>query len=100
MFVVKLDNFSEMKDGIPKDVECVTYPFYPEDYPVWDDIIRNVDPKEDNAIRNELDIATIIYTSGTTGDPKGVMHKFYNLSFATTNAVNALPLHNEIFLCK
>ena len=97
LFVGKLDNFSEMKAGIPKDIDCITYPFYSENYPVWNDVIQNVEPKEDNLIRNEMDIATIIYTSGTTGDPKGVMHKFYNLSFATTNAVNALPLHNEIF---
>ena len=39
-----------------------------------------------------MELATIIYTSGTTGDPKGVMHKFYNFSFATVNAVKALPL--------
>ena len=47
--------------------------------------------------RDPNELATIIYTSGTTGDPKGVMHKFYNFSFATRNAVNSLHLKNEVF---
>jgi long-subunit acyl-CoA synthetase (AMP-forming) len=86
-----------MKSGIPSDVNCVTYPFYYQDYPKWNDLIRDVSPLEENVIRDDNELATIIYTSGTTGDPKGVMHKFYNFSFATTNAVNALPLKDESF---
>jgi len=97
MFVGKLDDFEKMKSGIPSDVNCVTYPFYSQDYPKWDNLIRDVSPLEENVIRDDNELATIIYTSGTTGDPKGVMHKFYNFSFATTNAVNALPLKDESF---
>ena len=39
---------------------------------------------QENIVRDAQELATIIYTSGTTGDPKGVMHKFYNFSFATS----------------
>jgi len=97
MFVGKLDDFENMKSGIPSDINCVTYPFYSQDYPKWNDLIRDVSPLQENVIRDDNELATIIYTSGTTGDPKGVMHKFYNFSFATTNAVNALPLKDESF---
>ena len=97
MFVGKLDGFSKMQSGIPEDMSCITYPFYSEDYPKWDEVTKGVEPLMDNVIRDDNELATIIYTSGTTGDPKGVMHKFYNFSFATTNAVNALPLENESF---
>ncbi len=97
MFVGKLDGFSKMQSGIPENMNCITYPFYSEDYPKWDEVTKGVEPLMENVIRDDNELATIIYTSGTTGDPKGVMHKFYNLSFATTNAVNALPLENESF---
>ena len=97
LFVGKLDNFSTMQAGIPKDMPCITYPFYSENYPKWDDLTKEVMPLSDNVIRDEKELATIIYTSGTTGDPKGVMHKFYNFSFSTTNAVKALPFNNDSF---
>jgi len=97
LFVGKLDNFEAMQPGIPSDMPCITYPFYSEDYPKWDDLTKDITPLSDNVIRGEKELATIIYTSGTTGEPKGVMHKFYNFSFSTTNAVNALNLHDETF---
>jgi long-chain acyl-CoA synthetase len=97
LFVGKLDNFSNMKDGIHDDIICVTYPFYSQNYPKWDEVIANQNQINENVIRHEMDLATIIYTSGTTGDPKGVMHKFRNFSFATTNAVNTLDLSKETF---
>ena len=28
IFVGKLDDFDDMKSGIPEDIHCVTYPFY------------------------------------------------------------------------
>ena len=97
LFVGKLDSFSNMKDGIPISLNCITYPFYSQNYPKWNDLLNNVSKMQENVIRNDNELATIIYTSGTTGDPKGVMHKFYNFSFATTNAVNSLPLNEETF---
>ena len=93
----KLDDFNKMKGGIPKEMDCITYPFYSEDYPKWNDLTEGVSPLEESIVRNDNELATIIYTSGTTGDPKGVMHKFYNFGFATTNAVQALSLNEESF---
>ena len=97
LFVGKLDGFANMKAGIPADMPCITFPFYSEDYPKWDDLTLTISPMKENIIREEKELATIIYTSGTTGDPKGVMHKFFNFSFATTNAVKALTFNNESF---
>ena len=97
LFVGKLDNYVDMQPGVPSDIDCISFPFYTEDYPRWDELTKDVIPFSDNIIRGEEELATIIYTSGTTGDPKGVMHKFYNFSFATTNAVNILPLEEESF---
>tara|TARA_B100001758_G_C18416716_1_gene620655 strand:- start:4559 stop:6199 length:1641 start_codon:yes stop_codon:yes gene_type:complete len=97
LFVGKLDNFNDMRVGVPANMPCITFPFYSEDYQRWDDLTKNVEPIQDSVIREPNELATIIYTSGTTGDPKGVMHKFYNFSFATTNAVNAVGLNNEVF---
>ena len=97
LFVGKLDNYVDMQPGVPSGIDCISFPFYAEDYPKWDELTKDVIPFSDNIIRGEEELATIIYTSGTTGDPKGVMHKFYNFSFATTNAVNILPLEEESF---
>ena len=96
VFVGKLDDFESMKGGIPSDMACITYPFYSiEGYPLWDDLIKDVEPLTEDIIREPSDLATIIYTSGTTGMPKGVMHKFYNFSFSTSNAVPLLDLKDE-----
>lgn len=96
VFVGKLDDYESMRPGIPKDMPCIAYPFYSEEgYPVWDEVVKNVTPVAENVIREPNDLATIIYTSGTTGMPKGVMHKFYNFSFATSNAVPLLGLATE-----
>lgn len=97
IFVGKLDNFDKMKDGIPSDMDCITFPFYSEDYPRWDHLLKEINPLSDNILRDSKELATIIYTSGTTGDPKGVMHNFFNFSFSTTNAVNVLELNNGTF---
>ena len=96
LFVGKLDDFESMRPGVPKDLPCIAFPFYSEEgYPVWDDLIKDVDPMTENVVRDPNELATIIYTSGTTGMPKGVMHKFYNFSFATSNAVPLLGLVTE-----
>ncbi|MAD29207.1 MAG: hypothetical protein CMP00_06025 [Woeseiaceae bacterium] len=93
LFVGKLDEFENMRPGVPKDLPCIAFPFYSEDgYPVWNDLVKDVPPMTENVVRDPMDLATIIYTSGTTGMPKGVMHKFYNFSFATSNAVPLLGL--------
>ena len=86
-----------MKSGIDDDIKCVTYPFYSQNYEIWDDVIDGINPISENVSRDQSELATIIYTSGTTGDPKGVMHKFFNFGFATVNAVSAVKLSKESF---
>ena len=44
LFVGKLDNFEAMQPGIPADMPCITYPFYSEDYPKWDDLTKDISP--------------------------------------------------------
>lgn len=96
LFVGKLDDYALMRPGVPASVQCIAYPFYTEQgYPVWDELIKDVEPMHEKIVREPNDLATIIYTSGTTGTPKGVMHKFHNFGFATENAVAQIPLQGE-----
>ena len=97
LFVGKLDDYATMKNGVSDNIKCITYPFYSHDYPRWDNLIKDIKPIHENIVRDDMDLATIIYTSGTTGEPKGVMHKFRNFGFATTNAVSTLSLKKESF---
>ncbi len=93
LFVGKLDDYPSMKPGVPDDIYCISYPFYEHhEYDNWDKLIKNTEPLAENINRDKGELATIIYTSGTTGMPKGVMHKFHNLSFVSTNAVKMLEL--------
>ena len=98
LFVGKLDNFASQKSAIPQDINCISFPFYTEDYPMWDDVVKDFDPSNDLK-RISKELASIIYTSGTTGKSKGVMHSFSNFSFATINASKALTIvkKNEVF---
>ena len=97
LFVGKLDNYNNMKSGVPNNMNCITFPFYSEDYPDWNEVTKDINPISEDIFRGEKELATIMYTSGTTGEPKGVMHKFYNFAFATTNAVNTLSLKDAKF---
>ena len=94
LFVGKLDDFENQKSGIPEDINCISFPFYTEDFPMWDDLINNISPAND-LVRKSDELASIIYTSGTTGNSKGVMHSFFNFSFATVNASTALEIKNN-----
>jgi long-chain acyl-CoA synthetase len=96
LFVGKLDDYESLRPGVPKDIPCIAFPFYSEEgYPTWNELVKDVAPLSGDVIREPMDLATIIYTSGTTGVPKGVMHKFYNFSFATSNAVPHIGLTED-----
>ena len=95
LFIGKLDDYESMRPGVPANVKCIAYPFYTEEgYPIWDDLVQDVNPISENLVRDPEELATIIYTSGTTGMPKGVMHKFFNFGFAASNAVKTIDLDN------
>ncbi len=97
LFVGKLDDWNTMKAGLPDDIYCISFPdIYQTDkqYDNWDKLIAQHKPLEGNIDRNLDDLYTIIYTSGTTGKPKGVMHSYYTLSYAITNALTVIDLKN------
>ena len=37
-------------------MDCITYPFYSEDFPKWDDLIEDISPMEQNIIREDTDL--------------------------------------------
>lgn len=92
LFVGKLDTWDEMKAGVPDGIRMVAFPFYGhEEYEHWDALTAEHEPLADVAVDPDA-WASIIYTSGTTGNPKGVVHRFHNFSFAATHAVRHIDV--------
>ena len=83
LFVGKLDTWEEMKPGVPADLLQVSYPLSPKnDFPTWNDLIKEHAPVDGSPERDAKDLAIIVYTSGSTGKPKGVMHTFEAMSIS------------------
>jgi long-chain acyl-CoA synthetase len=96
LFVGKLDNWEGMKDGVPDNMQLISFPYYgPKGYLQWDKLVRQHEALQGNIIRESREPGTLIYTSGSTGIPKGVMHKVGNFSFASDHAVKFLKLGSE-----
>lgn len=78
LFVGKLDNWPEIKPGVPGHVHCIAFPppsgeLSPDpDVTPWQAILERYEPMTHNPEPHSEDLFTIIYTSGTTGSPKGV----------------------------
>ena len=63
LFVGKLDTWDEMKPGVPADLHQVSYPLSPKnDFPTWNDIIKETAPIEGSPERDAKDLAIIVYT--------------------------------------
>ncbi|MCU0074727.1 AMP-binding protein [Pseudomonas koreensis] len=95
-FIGKLDDWPGMSPGVPAGLTTVSLPLHPPgtfDFN-WDDVQRS-SPIQDDPRPAAEQLATIIYTSGTTGLPKGVMHSFANLGFATTRGTQLFGLNEN-----
>lgn len=93
LFVGKLDEWDEMKPGVPDGLPCVSYPLSPEnDFPSWDEIVTDHAPLKEETQRDAQELATIVYTSGSTGKPKGVMVSFEAMAIAAKGVAEALEM--------
>lgn len=92
-FIGKLDEWPQMKPGVPDSVHCISYPASPKnDYATWDDIVAKTAPIAGNPTRAADELATIIYTSGTTGMPKGVMHSFNTFAVSAAAVADSFSI--------
>jgi long-subunit acyl-CoA synthetase (AMP-forming) len=96
LFVGKLDDWETMKPGVPENFPCVSFKLSPpNNYPCWEDIIKDYEPMQEKTTREAEELATIVYTSGSTGQPKGVMLSFYNIAYAAKGAIDALDIVSD-----
>jgi long-subunit acyl-CoA synthetase (AMP-forming) len=88
VFIGKLDDWDEIKQGIPADMPGIALPLSPEtDYEAWDDIVARHQPIADNPSPPADQLALMVYTSGSTGRPKGVMHSFRSASIPAQHLI-------------
>ncbi|WP_375122542.1 AMP-binding protein [Pseudomonas sp. LW8] len=95
-FIGKLDDWAGMAQGVPTGLPTISLPLHPPgefDYS-WADL-QSCSPIQDDPRPAAEQLATIIYTSGTTGLPKGVMHSFANLGFATSRGTQLFGLNEN-----
>jgi long-subunit acyl-CoA synthetase (AMP-forming) len=95
-FIGKLDDWPSMSLGVSAALPTISLPLHPPgtfDYS-WADL-QTSSPIQDDPKPGADQLATIIYTSGTTGMPKGVMHSFGNLGFATTRGTQLFGLNES-----
>ena len=96
IFIGKLDDWDEIKVGIPAGLEKIALPLAPKtDYAQWDDLITQYDPITDNPSPPGDQLALMCYTSGSTGRPKGVMHTFASASAPTQAAVGEFGITDK-----
>ena len=96
IFIGKLDDWDEIKVGIPDGLEKIALPLAPKtDYAHWDDIITRYNPITDNPSPPGDQLALMCYTSGSTGRPKGVMHTFASASAPTRASVREFGITDK-----
>ncbi len=85
LFVGKLDHWDRVEKVVPDGMPVVALPLSPATAaPQWTDLIGQHEPVAGDPSRDPSELAILVYTSGSTGVPKGVMHSFASLSYAST----------------
>lgn len=90
LFAGKLEDWPEIKAGLPTDLPIIAFPHYKGNSKVtdghqWHDFIHQFEPQKENFKPLLDDTWTVIFTSGTTGSPKGVV-----LSYRTNDNTKLL----------
>jgi long-chain acyl-CoA synthetase len=100
VFVGKLDDYAEQRQGIPPSVVRIAFSRYgiTEDN-TWERIVKTHGPMAKTHAWQCDETLTIVYTSGTTGRPKGVMHKACTFAkvFEKVAPVLDAPRHPSMF---
>lgn len=99
-FVGKLDDWEEMRHGLPEGTHKIAFELAPQAArnqadANWEKVMASQAPLDEWAERRDEEVATIIYTSGTTGMPKGVMHSFSALKAVGNRAILAYELNAD-----